>query len=180
MEKVKMVYNLLHNELKRLDNKEFKIETLYHLDEETGEMTPVAEMYPEEADNIVQSIRKSNSKTLGFISLWQRTQGEVAKSLSGGSLKVLLLLVSEMKYHNLVFGFSQRTIADTLGMSSRTVIRALKELNEKGVVKHSTKKGVRTYHINPAYAWKGSLLKVKYSMSIFKEDMDEHKDIWQK
>lgn len=180
MEQIKKVYSLLHNELGRLDTENVDADTIYFLNKETGEMTPVAEVHSEEAEKIVQSIRKSNSKTLGFVSLWQKAQGELARSLSGGSLKILLLFVSEMKYHNLVFGMSQKAIADALSMSSRTVIRSLKELDEKGVVKHSTKNNARTYHINPAYAWKGSLSKVKYSMSIFKEDMEENKDLWQK
>jgi predicted transcriptional regulator len=174
------VYSLLHNELKRVDADKIDVDTLYHLDKETGEMVPVAEVYPVEASKIIQSIRKSSNKTLGFISLWQKAQLQLIQNLSGGSIKVLLYMLSNMKYHNLVFDATQKNISESLNMSSRTVIRALKELDDKGVVKYSKKNNIRTYHVNPAYAWKGSFMQIKYSMSIFKEDMQEHKALWKK
>tara|TARA_R110000751_G_scaffold3353_1_gene16521 strand:- start:476 stop:1018 length:543 start_codon:yes stop_codon:yes gene_type:complete len=174
------VYNLLHNELKRVDADKVDVDTLYHLDKETGELIPVVEVYPQEASKIIQSIRKSSNKTLGFISLWQKSQLQLVRDLSGGSLKVLLYMLAKMKYHNLVFEATQKNISETLNMSSRTVIRSLKELDEKGVVKYSKKNNIRTYHVNPAYAWKGSFMKINYSMSIFKEDMKEHKELWKK
>ena len=70
MTEITRVYSLLHNELKRVDADKIDVDTLYHLDKETGEMVPVAEVYPVEASKIIQSIRKSSNKTLGFISLW--------------------------------------------------------------------------------------------------------------
>jgi biotin operon repressor len=173
------VYSILQTELERLDNVDITPEKVFVANDE-GELIPVMELYSEEAGRIIESIKKSRSKTLSFVSVWQQSQVELAKYLSGSSLKVLLYLISKMKYENLVFDVTQRLISEELGMSSRTVIRSLQELEEVGVIAHTNKKNGRIYRINPAYACKGSFMKIRYAMSIFREAMKQYPKIWKK
>jgi DNA-binding MarR family transcriptional regulator len=179
VEEITKVYDLLHNELERLDKYEVEIEKVY-LVRDDGEMIPIAEIYPQKAEDIIKSIKKSNSKTLSFVSVWQSVQVELAKHLNGSSMRVLCYIVGKMKFENLGFDITQREISENLNMSSRTVIRAIKQLEEVGVIAHSINKNRRVYHINPAYAWKGSFMKVKYRMSIFREAMKKYKKIWKR
>lgn len=177
MEQISRVYSLLHNELERLDKYELDIEKVF-VTNESGELIPIAEIYSEEASRIIKSIKKSNSKTLSFMTVWQKVQLELARELNGSSMRVLCMIVGKMKYENLAFDITQRDVSAFLNMSPRTVIRAMKELEEIGVIAFSGTKNSKIYHVNPAYIWKGSFARVKYRMEIFKEQMSKHKNIW--
>lgn len=180
MSEMKRVYHLLHNELDRLENKDFDVQTVYAVDKSTGEFIPIAEGMPEDAENLVQFIKKKNTKSINFVMAWQEAQLNMAKVLSGNSLRILTMLVGNMNFDNCVYGITQRKISEFLSMSSRTVIRSLTELQKSGVIIITGKKGNKGYHINPAYAWKGSFQRMKYKMGMFRDVMKEEKNIWQK
>ena len=55
---VKRVYHLLHNELSRIDEETLDAKVIYTVDRETGEMIPIAESIPEEADEFINGIKK--------------------------------------------------------------------------------------------------------------------------
>jgi DNA-binding MarR family transcriptional regulator len=176
---ISRVYSLLHNELERIDRHELDITEVYVSDED-GQLVQIAEIYPEEASRILRAIKKSNNKTLSFISVWQNVQLSLAKELSGSAMRVLAMVVGKMKYENLAFDITQREISSFLNMSSRTVIRSVKELEKLGVIKHENKTGRRIYHVNPAYMWKGSFARLRYKLEMFKEEMDENKELWKR
>ncbi len=179
MDEMKRVYHLLHNELDRFEGKNFDVNTVFALDPTTGEYVPIAEGLPVEAESLVKTIKKKNSKTISFVMMWQEAQLNMTRELSGNSLRVLTMLVGKMKYDNCVYGITQRKISNYLSMSTRTVIRAIDELKNVGLIIVTGKKGNKVYHINPAYAWKGSFHRMKYKLEMFDEQMKES-DIWNK
>jgi Fic family protein len=180
MSEMKKVYHLLHNELDRLETKNFDVTTLYAVDESTGDLVPIAEGMPEDAQTIVDYIRKKDSKSITFAMLWQEVQINMARVLSGNSLRILTLIVGKMNFENCAYGMTYRKIAELLSMSSRTVIRSLRELQDKGVLIVTGKKGNKIYHVNPAYAWKGSFQRMKYKMRMFDTVMKEEGELWLK
>ncbi len=169
----KRVYHLLHNELARIDENILEIETIYVVDKQTGDMIPIAEGIPEDAEKFIQDIKKRNTKGLSFAMIYQETQMELCKKLSGNSFRILCMMLGNMKYDNSAYGLTHRKIAEFLGMSTRTVNRSMKELDRSGSVVSTGRKGSIVYHINPAYAWKGSFHRIKYKLPMFDKAMEE-------
>ena len=66
--------------------------------------------------------------------------------------------IAEVGYENFI-GIDQKTIADKLNISLRSVTRGLAELSEINVLQsidHPTDKRRKDYFINPAMMWKGN------------------------
>ena len=173
---VKRVYHLLHNELSRIDEETLDAKVIYTVDRETGEMIPIAESIPEEADEFINGIKKRNAKGLEFAMIYQESQLEMCQKLSSNAYRILGMIIGKMKWDNCSYGHTHRSIAEFLGMSTRTVNRAMRELKESGMVVWNGKKGKTVYHINPAYAWKGSFHRMKYKMPLFDEPMKEEEE----
>ncbi len=76
---VKIVYHLLHNELSRIDEETLDAKVIYTVDRETGEMIPIAESIPEEADEFINGIKKRNAKGLEFAMIYQESQLEMCQ-----------------------------------------------------------------------------------------------------
>ena len=157
---------LLYNELERLNNKE--IQTLYTADPDTGEMVPVVEEVSTELLKMIHSGR-SRTKELEFIMLYQEPEKAIAREVGGTSLKVLCYMRGCMKYENTLFGVTYRNIADGIGVSLRSVVRAIEELVSLNIIMATGGKK-RTYHLNPATAWKGALSQQKAKLDMFSEN----------
>jgi Mg2+ and Co2+ transporter CorA len=176
---LKRAYHLINNELDRTKVDSLEVEHLYAYDKFKDEYVPVIESYDEEADKIISSLRKRNTKALSFVMLHQEAQAYLCKNLSGNAIKMLYYIVSALKYDNMAYGITQRDLSSELSMSTRTINRASKELISSGVMIITGKKSNRVYHINPAFVWKGSLSRLKMKMSMFDHTMNDDKDfVW--
>lgn len=166
MKEFEKAYDLLYHELERLNNKQ--IQTLYTADPHTGEMVPVVEEVSTELLKMIHSGR-SRTKDLQFIMLYQEPEKTIAREVSGTSLKILCYLRACMKYENTLFGVTYRNISDAINVSVRSVVRAIEELVSLNIIKASGGKK-RTYHLNPATAWKGALSQQKAKLEMFSEN----------
>jgi len=168
---MKKTFHLLHAELDRIKDRLVSIDTIFFLDKETGEMIPVAESIPEEAELLIQKIKRRKSSSMKFIMMYQESSEYVSKTLSSSSAKILSLFVGKMSFDNCVYGYSYRDISRTLSMSTKTVGRAVNEMELAGIVNIHKQKGRMVYVINPAYVWKGSFYKIQDKLGGFKQQM---------
>ena len=79
-------------------------------------------------------------------------------NLNGVANRILMHFIAEVGYENFI-GIDQKTIADKLNISLRSVTRGLAELSEINVLQsidHPTDKRRKDYFINPAMMWKGN------------------------
>ena len=164
-------YNLLHTELDRIKDKVIDISTIYFLDGETGELIPVAESIPEEAERLIQKIKRKKSSSMKFVMMYQESSEYLSGKLSASALKILSLFIGKMLFDNCVYGLSYRDISRLLSISSKTVGRAINEMEEVGVINTHLKKGKSVYIINPAYVWKGSFYKIQSKLEGFNDKM---------
>ena len=98
-----------------------------------------------------------------FVFLFQKVGLDVSKKLTPASCKVLLYMISSMQYSTHI-GCDQKTLAEQLDLSLRSVSGAIKELKEMNIIlsypdPQDRKRNV--YMINPHSAWKGSIHKRK-------------------
>lgn len=175
---VKRIYHLLHNELDRIKNKDIDLKKIY-IQNADGELLPIAESVDAEKYEVVEEIKKRNAKNLNFVMLWQKSQKWLCKSLSGNAFKVICYFIAEMKFDNAVYGVNYRKIAKEINISTRTVMRAIKELEEIGAVVVLGKKGKKVYHINPALVWKGAFHTIAYKLNMFDDKMKIN-GLWKK
>lgn len=81
-----------------------------------------------------------------------------AKELKPSTNRILMLFIAMSAYENFI-GMDVKTISEELDMTERTVISALKELEQNNVIvkfKHPSDKRRHDYFINPQAAWKGN------------------------
>jgi hypothetical protein len=79
-------------------------------------------------------------------------------NLNGVANRILMHFIAEVGYENYI-GIDQKTIAEKLNISLRSVTRGLAELSEINILQsleHPTDKRRRDYFINPAMLWKGN------------------------
>jgi len=174
---VKRIYHLLHNELDRVKNKDLDLKKIYI--EHDGELLPFAESVDAEKYQIIEEIKKKNAKNLNFVMMWQKSQKWLCENTSGNAFKLISYMISELKFDNAVYGISYRKIAKEINISTRTVTRAVKELEDIGAVKVTGKKGNKVYHINPALAWKGAFHTIAYKLKMFDDKM-KIEGLWKK
>lgn len=94
-----------------------------------------------------------------FLMFFQNSFKKIAsdRSMTGESLRVLIHLFSVMEFENSI-NYSQRDIAEALGMRSSHVSRALKLLMAKDIIFESRKTcNVKLYKFNPDFVWKGRI-----------------------
>lgn len=92
-----------------------------------------------------------------YVMLFQAVSLLIAQAISLPTLKVFFLFLGKLQYSNHV-GVDQLTIVEEIGLSPRTVKRAVKELEENNIIiKYKDMQDHRrnVYIINPHVAWKG-------------------------
>lgn len=112
----------------------------------------------EEGRLAVTWFRKKWEGALFFMG-FQKTFAELAqKSLGGEATKVLLLILGEMDYGNLV-KTPQVEMARKLGIRKQNISRAIRVLVKEQVLLEERlhEKGKRQLRLNHTYAWKGNL-----------------------
>jgi predicted transcriptional regulator len=124
-------------------------------------------------DGIVE-LGKENNLTIEAITVFKEQKGNMPQSvfiiqnfakkfseeveLKPSEYRILFHLMSLMEYENNV-SIDQNTIAENLGMTRKTVISGLKELESLNIVIKFTHKQDRRrneYWVNPHTMWKGS------------------------
>lgn len=90
-----------------------------------------------------------------------------AQKLKASTCRILMLLFAQSAYENYV-SMDIQTIADALGMSTRSVITGLNELHENNIIlklQHPSDKRRHDYFMNPVASWKGNSYTRKKMMS---------------
>ncbi len=163
--KLKNTYNILFETIEAIDS--IKPSSIYYVDESTGESYKVAEEHSKDIIDYIKRVHK-NYEALSFIKIYQQQEEHIARDLTGAAIKVLSLIRARLSYNNSAYGLNNKEIADILKMSIRTVSRALKELEDYGVLQVIGKKHNRKFRINPANTLKGKLNNNKDSVRKFK------------
>ena len=133
-------------------------------------MIHVANLLDGKYGKIFESIKKLNKTKLQFSIAYQDGLFKASAELSGSALKVLLYMVSKMKYRNVVFDFKYADMVNKFGMSYATVTKAIKELVEMKYIKVDGKRTALVYHITPALFWKGNVYSMYEKIKMFVDE----------
>lgn len=163
------VYEVLHNELEQLSEESLNTNKFFVADKKTGELIPVMEEIPLSELKKLNGIKRKLSKLKKFYMIYQESEFRLAQVLSGNSLKVLCMMRALMKFGNLVKDLTYEDISSHLKISSRSVIRAMIELEGLNIIKIMGRGKKRTYKVNPSMAWKGKFQNLKGEMGEFEE-----------
>ena len=159
------VYNALQNENNVINGKDAKV------------------------SEIVTTVRIGEKKTPlpPNAMVFQLAASLCSANLNGAANRILMHFIAEVGWENYI-GIDQKTIAEKLSMSLRSVTRGLHELKEINILQqmnHPTDKRRKDYFINPAMLWKGNsytrkerVRKIKeldsqISLNLFNEEQPE-------
>lgn len=168
MKEKKNIIEILYNAVDRLDEEDLVVDKFYI--EVDGEMIHVANILNSKYSNVFSNIKKLNKTKLKFSVAYQDGLLKASSELSGSALKVLLYMVSKMKYKNTVFDFKYADMVNKFGMSYATVTKAVKELVETKYIKVDGKRTALVYHITPALFWKGSVYSMYEKIKMFVDE----------
>ena len=146
-------YDTMLLEADRIARKRKKDLDLYYKDM-FGNFVPLAEAYDPDVEEMVSNIfkRKKMRYLITFIDAIDLQDG-----LLPSSHRVLRFMTKEMNYGNVVKNIGTRDIQYETGVNMRYVINGIKQLCEKDIIRFTIEKGRRTYIVNPAYFYKGTL-----------------------
>ena len=103
-----------------------------------------------------------------FVMLFQAVTEKIISELSPASAKILLYMLSKLRYSNHI-GINQTTIAEETHLSERSVSRSVKELKDLKILiayKDEQDKRRDVYIINPYTAWKGTFKAQKTAIKL--------------
>ena len=173
MKKLKKTLNILHSNLNLIDPENLTTESLYYIDEKTGEATKIGEYFGSDALRLLVRIKKGINDKVSYSTLYQKSLEDISMNLSPNEIKVLLYLISKMGYENVLFGITYREISDKLSMSLSSVSSCFNKLMELNLLKKKGTKHKKIYHINPAIAWKGSRVNIRSKTYMFDSDFEK-------
>lgn len=113
-----------------------------------------------ESAKVTMIVQRDKPKYKGepFTMMFQAVSKVIAREITPATAKLLLYLISDVSYGNLVNkGIPQ--MAKDLGYSERQVHRAMAELEKLGVIlksKNEVDGRLTMYHINAIQSWKGT------------------------
>ena len=88
--------------------------------------------------NVKNILKKEGVKSIkeGVVYVHAFTQNlrKIEDNLSGAEFKIIIYLCEIMQHGNILVGFSQKKLAEDLGMSTSNVSKCLKKLKEKGIL----------------------------------------------
>lgn len=168
---MKNIADILHNNFERINEDDLIKERLFV--EKDGELIPLVQIIDEKYEHIFENVKKLNKSKIPFVLIYQDALFKMFGELSPSSIKVLMYLISKMKYKNTVFGFKYQELTDTYGMSYRTVTNAMKELQDKNYVKKDGKRTNLVYHISPTVCWKGSVYNMYQKLKMFTDEQGD-------
>jgi hypothetical protein len=148
-----IAYDTILLEGDRVARKRRKDLDLYYKNPQ-GDFEKLAEAYDPEVEEMVSQIfkRRKMRYLITFID-----SIEIQDGLLPSSHKVLRYMTKTMNYGNLVKGTGLRDIQDETGLNMKYVINGIKQLCADDMIRFSVEKGRRTYIVNPAYFYKGTL-----------------------
>jgi DNA-binding MarR family transcriptional regulator len=156
MRKIKKVLSILHDGLNSVDPRKLTTESIYYVDEESGETVKIAEYFGEDSLKLLSRIKRGINDECAYSTLFQKSLEDLMVKLKPNELRILLYFVSKMGYENVVFGVTYRGVAKALGMSVRTVTTSVNSLIGYNLLKKFGSKQKKVYYVNPSVAWKGS------------------------
>ena len=165
--------NLLHQELDKINLQKLEVKSLYFLDEKTGEFTEIAEVIPESSQEIIDNLRKRHQNKTKYALLYQKSIEILCDILSPSELRVLMYMVSTMKYENAIYDMTYRGVSKQLGMGLKTVSNVVNSLIDHNLVFRVGTSQKKIYYINPVVVWKGAWHRQKYRLSMFKENEND-------
>jgi len=161
------VLNLLHDELKTIDEDKLTTESLYHVNEVTGEMTKVVEIYGSYSLDLLESIKKKLNKRLVYSIVFQKSMEELTQTLNGNEFLTLVHLISKMGYENAIFGVTYRKLSEHMHLSLSTVSCIMNKFIAQNIIRKYGNKHKKVYYLNPAIAWKGSKANIRKKTAMF-------------
>lgn len=120
------------------------------------------------------SVRPSREKLPPNVMVFQTFAYLSATQLAPSTCKVLMYLFSKTGYENYI-GIDVKTLSEEVNMVSRTIIRALNELEENGIIvkiKNISDKRRHDYFINPYGAWKGNSFSRKKAITVLTSEAE--------
>ena len=158
MSKGNIVLDLILLEADRVVAHRQKNLDLYYKDV-SGNIVPLADAYDGEVDNIVNNLlrKKRMRYMISFVECL-----DVMDQLKPAANKMLRFLVKQMNYGNVLRNYSLRDIQSGTDMNMRYVMKSIGDLCELDVIRFSVEKNRRTYMVNPAFFYKGTIKKMFY------------------
>lgn len=156
MEKVKRILNILHDGLNSIDPRKLTTDSIYYMDEDTGEMIKIGEYFGDDSLKLLSRLKKGINDECSYSTLFQKSLEDLMVELKPNELRILFYFVSKMGYENVVYGVTYRGVAKGLGMSARTVTDSVNALMDKNLIKKYGSRQKKVYYVNPSVAWKGS------------------------
>jgi len=123
---------------------------------------------------VVRNVNKRN-KLPDFVMVFQGAAKVCSQRLSPTTSQLFLFMISVMEYENLI-SVDVRFFAEELSMSLRSAKKALKELEDSGIIQKLPNVRDRRrndYFINPVASWRGTSEKrIKIIQSIDKKQLE--------
>lgn len=122
-----------------------------------------------EVNVFVKEKKKKDIRGGNWLFLFQDTEFVLARSLSPGACRLIMLFRAICKYENKV-SYDIREMMKLLGVTRQTVSNALTELKDKGIIidfKDESDRRKKVYYINPESQWKGKILNTPSVRAIF-------------
>ena len=168
MKQVKQILNTLHEGLSIIDREKLSESSLYYVDENSGDMSKVCEIFEGHSAEIVSRLKNAASKKVAYCTMYQDALVELAGKLTPSEIKILFYLLSKMNYGNVVYGITYRGVSEKVGVSVRTVTDAMNSLIAYDLVRKFGTTQKKMYVVNPAVAWKGNKLSARKKIAMFK------------
>ena len=119
---------------------------------------------------------KQNPYSKGWIMNSQEALEILAKDkdFSKDSLRILIFLTARLDFENWI-QIAQKEIAETLEIKKQNVSKAIKLLEEKGIILREPKFGrAYAFRLNPDYGWKGKVRNLnQYRRDKFDDEQKE-------
>jgi hypothetical protein len=163
----KTVLTLLHDSLKEIDIEKLSHESLYYVDEDTGDMTKIGEYFGGVSLEMVENIKRRINRKVVYSMIFQKPLEELTKKYTSNEIMILLYLISKMGYENALFGITYRGMAKKLGIGLSTISKTMLKFKEDNVLKVYGSKQKKVYYVNPAIAWKGSRVNIRKKSGMF-------------
>lgn len=168
MKDQKNIIEIFQNEFDRLPDEDIVLDNFYIKYKE--QYVHVASTLDPKYRDIIEGIKKIQKTKVQFAIAYQKTMLKMAMDLSSSSIKVLVYLMSQMKYRNAIFDFKYTDLVNMFGMSYSTITKSINELVDKKYIKVDGKRTNLVYHISPEVCWKGSVYSMQEKLKMF---MDE-------
>jgi len=114
------------------------------------------------------NVRPTREKLPPNVMVFQTFAYLSATKLTPSSCKLLMYFFSKTGYENYI-GIDVKTLSEELKMVDRTILRALNELKENGIIvklKNPSDRRRHDYFINPFGAWKGNSYTRKEAINV--------------